>query len=159
VIPEQFLEMAKAYRLLSQLEPRQLRKLLPLAVEQHFDIGQLVFREGDQSSFLYLIVSGDIALEMIIEGKPVRVQTLHAGEAMGWSALSAASTTHFQTRALTPVSAIAFSGEQIRDACDRDPEMGYALMKRLLELVTERLDATRIQLINRHREPEPARNR
>ncbi len=37
--------------------------------------------------------------------------------------------------------------------------MGYALMKRLLELVTERLDATRMQLVNMHREPESARQR
>jgi CRP/FNR family transcriptional regulator, cyclic AMP receptor protein len=159
VIPEQFLEMAQAYRLLTELEPRQLRKLLPLAEEQHFDAGRLIFREGDQSSFLYLIVSGDIALEMIIEGAPVRVQMLHAGEAMGWSALSAECTTHFQARALTPVSTIAFPGKRVREACDRDSEVGYALMKRLLELVTERLDATRMQLVNMHREPESARQR
>jgi hypothetical protein len=37
--------------------------------------------------------------------------------------------------------------------------MGYALMKRLLELVTERLDATRMQLVKLHPEPESAMQR
>jgi hypothetical protein len=32
------------------------------------------------------------------------------------------------------------------DACERNPDMGHALMKQLLVLVTERLDATRMQL-------------
>jgi len=38
---------------------------------------------------------------------------------------------------------------ELRAACDQDPAMGYALMKRLLELVTERLDATRMKLAQR----------
>jgi CRP/FNR family cyclic AMP-dependent transcriptional regulator len=52
---------------------------------------------------------------------------------------------HFQGRALRPVSTVASPGDRFREACDRDPEMGYALLKRLLELVTERLDATRMR--------------
>ena len=159
MIPEQFLEMSKTYRLLSELEPAQLRKLLPLAEEKEFNAGRLIFREGDKSSFLHLIVSGEVALEMVVDGENVRVQTLHAGDAMGWSAIVADSRTHFQACALTPVSTVAFPSDRIREACERDPEVGYALMKRLLELVTERLDATRMQLVQAIREPETARQR
>jgi len=159
VIPEQFIEMAQAYRLLSELEPRQLRKLLPLAEDKRFNAGEVIFREGDKSSFLHLIVSGEVALEMVTSGPCIRVQILHAGDAMGWSALTTDAHTHFQARALSPVSAVTFPSGRIREACDRDPEMGYALMKRLLELVTERLDATRMQLAGTHRESEPVRQR
>jgi CRP/FNR family cyclic AMP-dependent transcriptional regulator len=152
VIPEEFIEMAHAYRLLSELEPKHLRKLLPLAEDRQFAAGQIIFQEGDRSSSLHLIVSGEVVLEIVVRGQIVRVKTLYAGEAMGWSALTVGCQTHFQARALTPVSTIAFPGDQIREACDRDPEMGYALLKRLLELVTERLDATRMQLVNAHRD-------
>ncbi len=147
MIPDQFEEMARTYRLLGELEPEQLRKLLPLAEQKTFHTGRVIFREGDQSSHLYLIVSGEVALENGTEPEPVRVQTLRAGEAMGWSAITPGSITHFQARAITPVVAVAFSGAKIRTACDRDPEMGYVLMKRLLDVVTERLDATRLQLV------------
>src|SRR5271154_2766531 len=129
--------MAQAYRLLSELDPKQLRKLLPLAEERQFHSGQVIFQEGDKSSFLHLIVSGEVALEMVTAGETARVKTLHAGEAMGWSALTVGCQTHFQARALTPISTVAFPGDRIREACDRDPEMGYALLKRLLDLVTE----------------------
>ena len=45
------------------------------------------------------------------------------------------------------MTTVAFLGQELRGACDHDPEMGFALMKQLLELVTERLDATRLQML------------
>lgn len=147
VIPEELLEMAQTYRMLSELDPQQLRKLVPLAEHKQYYTGQVIFHIGDQSSFFHLIVSGDVALEQVAGGKPVRLQTLHHGDAMGWSALTKEARAHFQARALAPVSTIAFPGERLRKACERDPAMGYLLMKRLLEVVTERLDATRARLV------------
>jgi len=145
--PEQFVETARAYRLLSELDPEQLRKLLPLAGEHVFEAGRLIFKEGDRSAYLHLIVWGEVALSTSASGQAVNVQTLRAGDAMGWSALTADSLTHFQARALTRVTTVSFSGQELREACDHDPEMGFALMKQLLELVTERLDATRMQML------------
>jgi CRP/FNR family cyclic AMP-dependent transcriptional regulator len=148
---DQFIETARAYRLLTELGPEQLRKLLPLAEEQTFEAGRFIFREGDRSMFLHLIVSGEVVLSSSISGETIHVQTLHAGDAMGWSALTAESRTHFQARALASVTTIAFPGERLREACDHDPGMGFALMKQLLELVTERLDATRMQMLSGQR--------
>jgi len=143
------LESLRAYRLLSELGPEQLRKLLPLAQEQRFAAGEIVFRAGEKSLFLHLIVSGDVVLEQGNGAWPVEIQTLRAGEAMGWSALGIDAVTHFQARAVTPLSTVAFPAEQIRAACESDPALGYALTKRLLEIVTERLDAMRIRLVER----------
>jgi CRP/FNR family cyclic AMP-dependent transcriptional regulator len=141
------LERYYMYRLLGGLDAQQLRKLLLFADEQRFPAGQIIFRCGEKSSSLHLIVSGEVILEEVqgIQGQ-TPIQTLHAGDAMGWSAVSSVPQTHFQARALSPVCTIAFAGTQVREACDRDPAMGYALMKRLLELLTERVDAMRHQL-------------
>jgi len=143
------LESLRAYWLLSELHPEQLRKLLPLAQEQQFTAGEVIFQAGEKSLFLHLIVSGDVVLEQGDDAWPVEIQTLHAGEAMGWSALASEAVTHFQARALTPVSTVAFPADKLRAACDHDPALGYALMKRLLEIVTERLDALRMKLAER----------
>jgi hydrogenase maturation factor len=143
------LETGGAYRLLSELEPGQLRKLIDLAEDRHYTDGEIIFPSGATSSFLHLIVSGDVALEAVTDGLKHPVQTLRAGDAMGWSAISGDSLTHFQARALTPVATIAFSGAQLRAACDADPRLGYALMKRLVELAAERLDAMRAKLAER----------
>ena len=145
--PEPDLETARPYRLLSELDAPQLRKLLPLAQDKQFAAGTVIFQSGDKSLFLHLIVSGDVALEEDTGDQPVRVQSLHAGDAMGWSALTAEARTHFRARALSPVSTVAFPSEQIRASCDRDPTMGYSLNKRLVELLAERLDAMRLKLV------------
>lgn len=140
------LETVRAYRLLSELDPRQLKKLIPLAQDRQFESGQIIFPAGATSSFLHLIVSGDVALEAVSEDHTEQVQALHAGDAMGWSALTGDSLTHFQARAQSPVSTVAFAGKQLSAACESDPAMGYALMKRLVELASERLDAMRMKL-------------
>jgi CRP-like cAMP-binding protein/hydrogenase maturation factor len=147
-------ETGHAYRLLSALEPRHLSQLIPLAVDKQFEAGQTIFRSGDESLFLQLIVTGDVILEETTGNRPVPIQTLHAGDAMGWSALTAAARTHFQARALSAVSTLAFAGDQLRAVCDRDPALGYAFMKRLMELLTERLDALRMKLAGRWKPEE-----
>jgi CRP-like cAMP-binding protein len=157
VIPDEMIEFARAYRVLSDLDPAQLKKLLPLAEEAHFNRGQLLFMQGDQSLYLHLIVSGDVALEMMAGAQAVPVQTVHAGDAIGWSSLTPGSRTHFQARALSKVDTVAFPGDRLKAACEGDPAMGYPLMKQLLELVTERLDAARMQLADIYGKPEPAR--
>ena len=150
MIPAEFLEMTHAYQLLSELNPQCVAKLLPLAKDKLFHRDQLIFPEGARSEYLYIIVAGSVALESIAAGRPLRIQTLHAGDAMGWSALVPSSVTHFQARALSEVSTLAFRGDVLRQACDQDSALGYAFMKRLLALVTERLDATRMQLADAH---------
>jgi CRP/FNR family transcriptional regulator, cyclic AMP receptor protein len=139
-------ESMQAYKLLSELDPQQLRTLLPLAQDWQFEAGQIIFYSGEKSHFLHLIVSGDVTLEEGTGTKFIPVYDLHAGDAMGWSALTSDAVRHFHARAVTQVSTVAFPGADIRAACERDHAMGYALMKRLLALVTDRLDATRVKL-------------
>jgi hypothetical protein len=59
---------------------------------------------------------------------------------LGWSALSGAAKTHFQARALSPIQTIAFDGAKLSVALEYDNGLGYEIMKRLLALVSERLD-------------------
>jgi CRP/FNR family cyclic AMP-dependent transcriptional regulator len=147
--PKTRLETSGAYRLLNELDPPQLRKLIEIAQDRHFEEGDIIFRSGATSSFLHLIVSGDVALEAITDGPAQQVQTVHSGDAMGWSALSGNSLTHFQAHALSPVATVALPGAQLRALCDADPVLGYALMKRLVDLAAERLDAIRAKLAER----------
>jgi len=147
--PEIDIATLRAYRVLSELAPHQLQKLLPLAQEEHYPAGEIVFQAGEKSKSLHLIISGVVALEDVSGDARVQVQTLRAGDAMGWSALTSEARTHLQARALSDVTTLAFEGAPVRASCDQDPAMGYALMKRLLEMVTDRLDALRMKVSER----------
>ena len=127
-------------------EPADVDKLAGFAKEVHFARDQVVFHEGDECSEFYLIVKGMVALEIEEPGHTLRVQTLVAGDELGWSALLMSAGKHFQARALEPVDALAFDGPKLLEACKADPAFGFAFMHRLLGVVAGRLESTRLQL-------------
>ena len=125
-----------------------VEKLAALAREVRFDRDHVVFREGDESAEFYLIVTGLVALEIAAPGHTFRVQTLFAGDELGWSALLMGRGKHFQARALERVDALAFDGGELLAACREDTAFGFAFMLRLLGVVAERLQATRLQVLD-----------
>jgi CRP/FNR family cyclic AMP-dependent transcriptional regulator len=147
VNPEILIEMAETYRMLGGLNPQQLRSLATIAYPRQYSTGQVIFQIGEEISYFHLIVSGDVGLEQMSGDEPLRVQTLHHGDALGCFALSEGDRAHFQARALSAVTTVAFHGPTLRAACDRDPAMGYVLLKRLLDVISERVDATRSRII------------
>jgi len=48
------------------------------------------------------------------------------------------------------VEALAFDGGDLLAACKNDPQFGFVFMHRLLGVVAERLQATRLQLLDMH---------
>jgi CRP/FNR family transcriptional regulator, cyclic AMP receptor protein len=126
--------------------PAHVDTLAALARDAHFDRDQVVFHEGDECHDFYMIVSGLIALEVEEPGSTLRVQTLSAGDELGWSALLMASGKYFQARALDRVQALAFDGPALLAECRRDPAFGFAFMHRLLGVVAARLQHTRLQV-------------
>jgi CRP/FNR family cyclic AMP-dependent transcriptional regulator len=139
-------EMPSENPLFKAFDDRTARKLIDLGITTSFEPGNFIFHENEEARQFYAITGGSVALEQPGPPKTIRIQTLHAGDFLGWSAVLGSETRHFQARALTRVSATTFDGTLLRKACEGDPIFGYQLMKRLLLLVTERLDATRMQV-------------
>jgi CRP/FNR family transcriptional regulator, cyclic AMP receptor protein len=136
--------------LLKDLDPHHAHKLASLALEAQFQPEQVIFNEKDTSGYFYLILSGSVAIEIVAPARHIQIETLHDGDGMGWSSLLGDEPKHLHARALTNVRALAFLGKDLRQACEQDSNFGYALMRRLLAIAVERLDATRFQLVNRY---------
>ena len=145
---ETVLNMLRHHPFVADFEPRHIERLANVAKEVHYERDQILFREGDECSEFYRIVNGLVALEIAAPGHTFRVQTLFAGDELGWSALLLGSGKHFQARTLERVDALAFEGSELLAACGEDTLFGYTLMRRLLGVVAERLQATRLQLLD-----------
>ena len=128
--------------------PDHISRLAAMASEARFDAGEIVFEEGDHSSFFYLIVTGNVALEVATPGRPVRVATLYAGDVLGWSSITEDDSKQFQARAMEAVHAIAFDGARLRHACERDYAFGFAFMRAMATVLSARLHAVRTQLLD-----------
>jgi CRP/FNR family cyclic AMP-dependent transcriptional regulator len=130
------------------LGPEHTARLMALAKPVHFDTDHVIFREGDDYSVFYLLGEGMIALELDVPGHLLRVQTLYAGDVFDWSALLPHAGKHFQARALTPVAALAVEGDQLLASFAGDPQFGVAFLLRLMGVVSERLRATTLQVVD-----------
>ena len=142
------LQVLRAHPFVAEFRPEHVTRLVELAKQVHFEPGQVIFHEGDDYSVLYLLDTGMVALELEVPGHELRVQTLYAGDLFDWSALLPHAGKHFQARALNAVTALAFEGDQLLASFKADPEFGLAFMLRVMGVVSERLRATRLQLLD-----------
>lgn len=134
---------------LKDLEPRHLQTIVGCAANVRFDAGQFIFREGEAAKHFYIIRHGKTALEIFVPGRgPVTIQTLGAGDVLGWSWLFPPYRWHFDARAIELTRAIALDGECLRGKCEADHDLGYELIKRFANVIVERLQATRLQLLD-----------
>lgn len=128
--------------------PDHVARLAAMASEATFSPGELIFQEGDHSSLFYLLISGNVALEVMPSGRPVRVSTLVAGEVLGWSSITGDNGKQFQARALEDVHAIAFDGARLRHACEQDYALGFFFLRAILSVMSDRLHSIRTQLLD-----------
>ena len=116
--------------------------------------GRYLFRQGDDAERFFLIRQGIVALEIDVPGgDPVVVETLHAGEVAGWSWLFAPYRWQFDGRAATDCALIAFDGVCLRGKGEADHELGFQLMRRFAGAVVDRLQHTRLQLLDVYARP------
>ena len=111
--------------------------------------GEWILTTGDLATRCYLLTSGDVQIETTPPGRQATLlQTIHGGDVLGWSWLIPPYRWAFDARAATDVTAIALDSAKLREAADADPRFGYALAKKMFFLVADRLQATRLQLMD-----------
>lgn len=132
---------------LERMDKRHLRTMAECAMASSFDSGETIFREGDVANRFYLIQEGSVALESRSrEREPIHIQTIGAGDVLGWSWLFPPYLWHFDARAIDPVKVLFVYGSRMREHCEADHDFGYELVSRMAEVMMRRLQATRWQL-------------
>jgi CRP/FNR family transcriptional regulator, cyclic AMP receptor protein len=131
------------------LAPEALALLAGCASNVRFAEGERLFTEGDPADTFYVLRHGSVALEMFVPARGTAViETIEAGEVLGWSWLFEPYRWHFDARALSLVRATAFDGACLRGKCDADPALGYDLMGRFAQVLIGRLQSTRLRLLD-----------
>ena len=146
---ETIAEILAGVPLFEGLEPEQLELIAGCGSNVGFDEGDYLFREGDHADTFFLLRHGAVALELFTPPRgSLTIETLEAGEVVGWSWLFAPYSWHFDARAGSLVRATAFDGACLRTKCENDPALGYALMSRFARVMIGRLQMTRLRLLD-----------
>jgi CRP/FNR family transcriptional regulator, cyclic AMP receptor protein len=153
----QLLDILRGLRFLSGVGDEVLKTIASVATLKEFPAGAVVFREGQSESHIYLVVTGGVALEVRLAGRDARrIQTVGAGELLGWSPVLGQITMTATARTVDPTRLIAVDGTQLVSLCEHNPKFGYEFMKRTALALATRLSATRLQLLDVYGRELPA---
>ncbi len=133
----------------SGMAPDHLAVLQSVCSDVTFAAGKTIFREGGVAAEWYLINDGVVTLEIDVPGRgPHILQTLHEGDVLGWSWLFPPYRWSFDAFARTDVAALRFDAAPLREAKGRDANLGYDLMQRFAQVLVQRMQAARLQLLD-----------
>jgi CRP-like cAMP-binding protein len=136
------------------LEPIHLRALCEDATISSYEPAQRIFAAGDIADRFWLIESGGVALDLRVPGRGDQViETLVAGTVLGWSWLHPPYRWHFGAVARERVDAVTFDASSVRARCDGQPPFGYAILRLFTPVIVDRLQATRLRVLDLYATP------
>ena len=130
-------------------EPKKLEKLAAISTYVTFSEGAMIFREGDSSELVYLIIEGEVSLLTQVPGHgQVTILVLEPGQLLGWSSLFPPQRKTAGARTNAATRAIAINALKLLDLCQGDTDFGYSIMWKVADIISGRLRAAREQLLD-----------
>ncbi len=100
--------------------------------------GDVIFREGDETSYFYILIKGHVKLRIGREGRTVFVIN-RAGECFGWSSLIGRPQFSATAVCAAPTSLMRLEKTQVRRIIQSDPHNGLIFMERIASMIGDRL--------------------
>jgi len=112
-------------------------------------LGQILFLQGERADKFYVVRSGRISIQMpAIMGPTLEIQTVDEDQVLGWSWLISPYRWNFQTKAEEDSELLQFDGTAILARCEQEPKFGYELLKKFAGLMSVRLNAARLKMMD-----------
>jgi CRP-like cAMP-binding protein len=137
----------------SALNGLELQRVSDLVKQKHFDVGSVMFEEGDDAGELFVLQEGKVALQMLLPkvngqtGRKITVDVVNYREVVGWSALVEPFKYPFRAICLQNVEALSLGGDRLRLLLREEPKIGYKVLNELIKAVATRLHETSRVLI------------
>ena len=143
------MEVLRKTPLTAGLGHPERRRLARLCRFRKTDPGEILLREGNETTHLGVVRSGRVALRLQVPGRgSPTVLTVEAGDVFGWSAVVPPFRATTTAITIEPSELLLFEARALRDALEEDEDLAAALYPRLLRAVARRLQATRLQLLD-----------
>ncbi|MDY6868444.1 MAG: cyclic nucleotide-binding domain-containing protein [Chloroflexota bacterium] len=132
-----------------ELSPESIQRLCAVADVQSFCPNDVIFSEGEQHSYLYIILEGKVSVESYVPGYgPMPIFTAESLDVIGWSSLTPVVRQKTGTaRILEPTRLLAFEANALMELCESDCDLGFIIMRRLANIVASRLLTHRLHLL------------
>lgn len=131
------------------LSPEAVARLAGIAQMKDAAPGAELTREGQITDGLSIVLSGRVALRTLVpERGMVTILTVEPGDIVGWSAIVPPHRGTATAIAIEPVRLLELPGEPLRALLRSDHALAASVYPRVLQAVSRRLSATRLQLLD-----------
>jgi len=138
--------------LFKYLENKFIKEIAQCTTEVQYNAGDFIFHEGEEAVNLNIIRQGKVAIEIFAPKQgAVTIETIGRNEVLGWSWFIPPYRRHFDAQAIEITRVLSIEAECLRNLCKNEPALGYSLMQKLIHVIVERLQSTRLQLMDIYR--------
>ncbi len=145
------IELLHRVPVFAELGEEELQRVADVAVPRRFGAGEVVFREGDESSTCYVVRSGHArAVREHTDGRSITLATFGPGDIFGELAMFDGERRSATIEALEPTEAIAILSGDMRRLLREHPDIAVKLLSSLasrLRQTNERLTAQSFQTV------------
>ncbi len=131
------------------LSIQQLNQFAALLEECPLIMGKSVFKQGDAAESLYLLLEGEVLIQFKpYDGDEITVARVAPGGVFGWSAALGHARYTSSVIAVQDGKAYRLRAEKLQKLCERSPESGVILLKKLAEVIAQRVQVTHQQIFD-----------
>ncbi len=146
---QDIVELLACHPIFIGLPDERLKKIADSATTLSLKPRELVFQEDADATECYLILDGRVAIEIYTPDRgAVTIETVGSGDVLGWSWLIPPYQWHFDAKAVEETQALVLDATLLREMMNDSPEFGYQLAVRFVPVIVNRLQATRLQLLD-----------
>lgn len=147
-------ELVESQHFCRGLSPEHCEALAACAEERQYAPGDYLLRQHAPADTFHLVLDGQVEIKLALPGQGiVTLETVGPGEAVGWSWFQPPYRCQFDARAVTPTRTLAFAAAPLRELMERDPAVGYAVLKTLVATLSERVQSCRLQVLDVYAPP------
>ena len=148
----QIKEFLRNSLLFENLTEDELDKVSELGQEEVYEVGETIVREGVEINRLYIVKEGRVVIEVTLRlgsgpGRQGVIDVISEGRIFGWWGRKPYSLLE-SARCIEKTKVIVLDGLALWTLLEEDNVMGYKVMKRLVGVVSSRLEYTRDTLAN-----------
>jgi glutaminase len=121
------------HRLARGLDPEQLAALEAALVPRRFQAGEMLFTAGDPADAAFLLLEGEVTIELELDGARRRLSTLTPGFSFGEFAFADASARPVDVRAETAGECLVLTLDAFERLGEEAPTLQAAFLRNLLK--------------------------
>lgn len=138
----------KKYPFAGEFSDEQLKTIAKLVQEETYEVGELLVKQGRTIDKLFLIEHGLVGI--YLELGPINQRLLQSAsdfEVVGWTSMLPPYHARCTVKAIETTKVLAFNAQGLIALCNKEPEIGKIVYRRITTLLALRLDNAYTQLM------------